>query len=98
MVSCSALDEVDIDRTIQFEGKIYKLNSEDPFTGIIYSNYSNGQREFQGQYFKGVPNGELIYYFENGSKMRQGDLKDGVPVGSWTYYNTDGSVKKIEVN
>lgn len=96
--ACSQTEEMNIDRTIQFEGKLYKLNSEDPFTGIIYNNYSNGQREFQGHYVKGVPNGKLIYFFDNGLKMREGDLKNGVPKGRWTYYNIDGSIKKIEDN
>ena len=94
--SCSEKLESHISKTVQFEGKIYLLDSDDPFTGILFNEYSNGQREYEGNYKKGVPNGILIYYFENGLKMREGILKNGSPAGRWTYYNSDGSTKEIK--
>ena len=94
--SCGKKPEIHISKTVQFEGKIYLLDSDDPFTGILFNEYSNGQREYEGSYKKGVPNGTLIYYFENGLKMREGILKNGSPVGRWTYYNSDGSIKEIK--
>ena len=81
-----------------FRIQIYLLESDNPFSGILFKNYNNGQREYEGQYIKGIPNGELIYYFENGLKMREGHLKNGIPMGRWTFYNSDGSIKKIEDN
>ena len=94
--SCGETAEVDISKTVQFEGKLYLLDSDDPFSGIIYKEYSNGQREYEGSYKKGVPNGALIYYFDNGLIMREGILKNGSPEGRWTYYNSDGSIKEIK--
>lgn len=96
MFSCSEKQEIHISKTLQFEGKIYLLNSDDPFTGILYNEYSSGQREYEGYYIKGVPNGKLTYFFENGSPMREGVLKNGSPVGRWKYYNLDGSIKEIK--
>jgi len=75
LIACGDKPEIHISKTVQFEGKIYLLNSDDPFTGILYIEYSNGQREYEGYYKKGVPNGKLTYYFDNGSKMREGVLK-----------------------
>ena len=95
-IACSEKPEIHISKTVQFEGKIYLLDSEDPFTGILFNEYSNGQHEYEGSYKKGVPNGTLIYYFENGLKMREGILKNGSPAGRWTYYNSDGSIKEIK--
>ncbi len=95
-VSCSEQQEIHFSKTIQFEGKIYLLNSDDPFTGILYNNYPSGQREYEGYYKKGQPNGKLTYFFENGIKMREGKLKDGCPVGKWTYYNQDESIKELK--
>ncbi|MBC8256349.1 MAG: hypothetical protein H8E85_03490 [Candidatus Marinimicrobia bacterium] len=95
MFSCSENQEIHISKTVQFEGKIYLLDSDDPFTGILYNEYSNGQREYEGYYKKGSPNGKLTYYFENGSIMREGVLKSGSPAGRWTYYNSNGSIKEI---
>ena len=94
-IACGEKPEVHISKTVQFEGKIYLLNSDDPFTGILFNEYSNGQREYEGYYKNGVPNGKLTYYFDYGSKMREGVLKNGSPAGRWIYYNSDGSIKEI---
>ena len=94
--SCGEKLEIHISKTVQFEGKIYLLDSDDPFTGILFNEYSNGQREYEGSYKKGVPNGTLIYYFDNGLIMREGIIKNGSPAGRWTYYNSDGSIKEIK--
>ena len=80
--------EVHISKTIQFEGKIYRLNEEEPFNGIVFNEYSDGQREYEGLYKNGKPNGNLVYWYENGSIKREGRLKNGSPIGKWTYYNS----------
>ena len=90
------MDQVPISQTIQFEGKIFLLDYEEPFSGIVFNEYPNGQREYEGKYKNGIPNGMLTYWYENGVKKREGILKNGVPVGRWTYYNSDGSVKEIK--
>ena len=94
-IACSEKPEIHISKTVQFEGKIYLLNSDDPFTGILFNEYSNGQREYEGYYKNGVPSGKLTYYFDYGSKMREGVLKNGSPAGQWIYYNSDGSINEI---
>ena len=94
--SCGEKLEIHISKTVQFEGKIYLLDSDDPFTGILFNEYANGQREYEGSYKKGVPNGTLIYYFDNGLIMREGIIKNGSPSGRWKYYNSDGSIKEIK--
>ena len=94
-IACEKQQEVDITKTIQFEGKIFKLESEKPFSGIIYNNYPEGQREYEGHYKNGIPNGLLTYWYEHGETMRKGRLKNGIPVGRWTYYNIDASIQKI---
>ena len=78
-----------------FEGKLYELNSEKPFSGMVINTYPNGLREYEGEYKDGKPNGLLIYWYNNGNKMREGKLKNGVPVGKWTTYKEDGSIQKI---
>tara|TARA_Y100000758_G_scaffold89450_1_gene61053 strand:- start:119 stop:475 length:357 start_codon:yes stop_codon:yes gene_type:complete len=94
LFSCTDLSEVDISDTIIFEGKLYKKDEQYPFTGFVYSSYSNGQLEYKGKYKNGKPNGILNYWYEDGSKMREGKLKDGNPIGRWIYYNPDGSNRK----
>ena len=83
-----------ISQTIMFEGKLYEMDAKDPFSGIVYNTYPNGQREYSGEYKKGNPNGLLIYWYKNGNKKREGQLKNGIPVGQWVTYNDDGSVQE----
>ena len=77
-----------------FEGRLYKMDSKDPFSGIVFNTYPQGLREYEGEYKDGKPNGLLMYWYENGNKMREGRLKAGTPVGRWIIYNEDGSVKE----
>jgi len=72
------------------------MEAKDPFSGILFNTYPNGQREYTGEYKDGKPNGLLVYWYENGVKKREGELKNGVPAGRWTYYNSDGSIKEIK--
>ena len=92
--SCGENSEVHNSQTIMIGGKLYKMDEKDPFTGIVYNTYPNGQREYAGEYRDGNPNGLLVYWHENGNKMREGTLKSGTPVGRWITYLEDGSVKK----
>lgn len=93
-ISCGVPEKVHISKTIQFEGRIYLLKSDDPFTGILYNNYANGKKEYEGEYEDGRPHGSLVYWYDNGIKLREGELKNGSPSGRWIYYNQDGSIKE----
>ena len=92
--SCSEKLEIHISKTIMFEGKLYKIGVEEPFSGMVYNAYPDGQREYEGEYKDGQPNGLLVYWYENGNKMREGQLKGGTPVGRWVTYKEDGSVQE----
>ena len=92
--SCTEKVEAHISTTIVFEGKLYKLEQNVPFSGKIFNTYQSGKREYEGEYSKGKPNGLLVYWYENGNKMREGKLKNGSPIGRWNYYNKDGILKK----
>ena len=92
--SCGEKPEVHISQTIMFEGKLYEMDAKDPFSGIVYNTYPNGQREYAGEYKDGEPNGFLAYWYENGNKKREGELKSGTPLGRWTIYKDDGSIKE----
>ena len=48
--SCSEKPEVNISQTIMFGGKLYMMDSKDPFSGIVYNAYLSGQREYAGRY------------------------------------------------
>ena len=33
-----------------FEGKLYELNSDKPFSGMVFNTYPSGSREYEGDY------------------------------------------------
>ena len=94
--SCGEKLEIHISKTIMFEGRLYQMDVEEPFSGLVYNTYPNGQREYEGKYKGGKPNGLLVGWYKNGNKMREGKLKDGIPVGRWINYKEDGSVKETK--
>ena len=93
--SCGDKVEVHISQTIMFEGRLYKMDSKDPFSGIVYNTYPDGLREYEGEYKDGKPNGLLTYWYNNGNIMREGRLEDGMPVRRWITYKEDGTVQNI---
>ena len=42
--------ELHISNTVMFSGKLYKIDENKPFNGIVYNTYPNGQREYAGEY------------------------------------------------
>ena len=93
--SCGEKVEVHISKTIMFEGKLYEIDENEPFSGVVFNTYlDGGNREYEGMYSDGKPNGLLVYWYNNGNKMREGKLKDGMPVGRWITYTEDGSVQE----
>tara|TARA_B100000131_G_scaffold313736_1_gene349504 strand:- start:142 stop:477 length:336 start_codon:yes stop_codon:yes gene_type:complete len=92
--SCSEKLNIDFVDTIMFEGKLYELNSDVPISGKVFNMYSNGFKEYEGEYIDGKPHGNLIYWYDTGVKMREGKLNNGVPIGIWSYYNKFGVLEK----
>ena len=94
LYGCGENQNVHLSDTVIFEGKLYKMDSEKPFSGLVYNTYSNGKREYEGEYKHGKPNGLLLYWYEDGALMRKGKLKNGSPIGLWKYYYRDGTIEK----
>ena len=78
-----------------FESNLYKIDEDIPFSGMVFNTYSNGNKEYEGEYKNGKPNGTLTYWYENGNKMRYGQLNSGVPIGKWVYYDDEGKIQKV---
>ena len=50
--SCTKSDnlEVHISKTIIFEGRLYQMDVESPFSGKVFNTYASGKREYEGKY------------------------------------------------
>ena len=69
--------KLDINNLIDRGGVMYAPNDDKPFTGIVFDFYENGEKELDGNYRKGLMNGEWTYYHENGQIHGEGRFIDG---------------------
>ena len=77
IVGCGSDSILDINNLIDRGGLMYAPNDVEPFTGIVFDFYENGEKELDGNYRKGLMNGEWTYYHENGQIREQGRFIDG---------------------
>ena len=94
----------DINNLIDRGGLKYAPNDDEPYTGIVFDFYKNGEKKLDGNYRKGLMNGEWTYYHENGQIYVQGRFIDGdgsnlselsgIPfngrTGRWTSWHENG--------
>ena len=67
----------DINNLIDRGGLKYAPNDDEPYTGKVFDFYENGEKELDGNYRKGLMNGEWTYYHENGQIRAQGRFING---------------------
>ena len=49
-------------------------SSNEPLSGIVFFNYSSGQRAYEREYIDGLLNGRSVSYHENGQKSSEGSF------------------------
>ena len=87
---------------LQKRGKVgsqltYIPNQDAPFTGKAVSFYSNGEKEWEGNYKDGKLEGFTKWWYENGQKGMEGNWRDGKKEGLWTDWYENGQ-KQVERN
>ena len=78
--SCGEKPEINISKTIMFEGQLYEMDKEEPFSGLVYNTYPDGQREYEGQYKDGDFSGQGTYTHASGDILK-GEWSNGQPNG-----------------
>ncbi len=84
-------------RTVERAGLYYKVNSQEPFTGIIEEYYKDGQKKEEESYKDGIPNGKVVKYYESGQKKYEGGIKYESLAGKITKWYKNGQ-KEYEKN
>jgi antitoxin component YwqK of YwqJK toxin-antitoxin module len=75
----------------------YEVNSEVGYTGKYVEWWSNGQKEYEGNFKDGIEGGFSTSWYENGQKRYEGNYKDGELDGLWTSWYENGQ-KRYEEN
>ena len=76
-----------------YGGRYFLKGTDQPYTGILYGRYDNGELMTMQEYKNGVGNGIWIQFNPDGSLAERGTYVDNKVEGPVTLYWEDGSVK-----
>lgn len=79
---------------LEYEDDLLSLDGE-PFTGIVYSEYSNKQLESEELYENGLPNGLCRTWHENGQLKQEWFADRGRATGIRAEWHDNGRLKSI---
>ena len=74
-------------------GDIYHYNGE-PFTGILYENFPNGNLKYEIECKNGYPEGVQRHYYPNGQLWEEGFLKYNQDYGPFRQWDEGGNLIK----
>ena len=104
VTSCSLNKEVDMDELVSREGVVYKINSQEPFTGTVKRKYNRGasrypeypyaEEEQIAQFKNGKPNGSFVEKNKKGRIVLKTNLKDGRIDGRYESYHDNGQISQ----
>ena len=76
------------------EGAIYSTPVDKKTEKLAHGHsawwYSNGQKQSEGNFRLGVPNGTFVWWHPNGQKQAQGEYADGKQSGRWVWWHANG--------
>ena len=85
IVGCSK-EPINYETTlIERDGVFYTNDTNEPYSGPVFSLYDDGKKKEEGTYKDGKEDGLWSYWYENGKKEQEGTFKDGEKDGKWTY-------------
>ena len=92
--SNQAFDTIDKKNTERKGIVIYKLGSNEPFTGVVIGYYDNGNKAEITTLKEGRRNGAWSQWWNNGKKKEEMNYKDGKVEGLWTIWWKNGQKRQ----
>lgn len=75
-------------------GSIYsQRGATDPFTGVLYGRYANGNYLSMQEYDRGIGNGRWMNYYEDGTVQEIGTYRDNRTEGPIRQYYANGNLR-----
>ncbi|MFC1745362.1 TraB/GumN family protein [Candidatus Riflebacteria bacterium] len=90
---CGSTRREPIYRYNKRNGLVYIENEQTPFTGIAFTEYSNGKLNAEQSYKNGELNGIRKQWYENEQLKLEGDYKDGKAEGIWKFWYDNGKLE-----
>jgi len=73
--------------------RYYARGEEEPFTGVLFAKYDNGNYSSWQEFEDGVGQGKWINYYENGNYKEIGTYKQNLVEGPIKKYYKNGSLR-----
>lgn len=75
-------------------GSIYfKKGETEPFTGVLFGKYDNGNYLTLQEYEEGIGNGKWVNYYKDGTLKEVGTYRDNLVEGPILQYHPNGNLK-----
>lgn len=76
------------------DGMLVRLSSSnEPLSGIVFYNFSNGQLAYEREYINGLLHGRSVSYHENGQKSSEGSLQKDQLHGEVRAWDANGNLE-----
>jgi antitoxin component YwqK of YwqJK toxin-antitoxin module len=108
LIGWSNIKEVNADNIVTRNDISYEVNSDKPFTGVVFANYkkepqlipsmenkTEPKKEYATQFKDGLKNGRDTSYYRNGQIYSEGNYTKGNYDGEWKEYLENGQVHII---
>ena len=76
------------------EGRRYLPKTKIPFLGLVYSEYPNGQVEFEGPLESGLQHGFWVWWYPTGEKKSEITFSNHLKHGQWRSYFKSGYLQE----
>lgn len=76
------------------DGMLVRLSSSnEPLSGIVFYNFSNGQLAYEREYINGLLHGRSVSYHENGQKSSEGSFQRDQLHGEVKAWDANGNLE-----
>ena len=81
---------VNINVLIEYDGKMYKPDENEPYTGKVFDEWENWQTKEEGLYRDGHKSGLWKSWDENEQLIAKGIYRDNLKHGVWIEWHING--------
>ena len=80
------------------DGMLVRLSSSnEPLSGIVFYNFSNGQLAYEREYMNGLLHGRSVSYHENGQKSSEGSFQRDQLHGEVKAWDANGNLENNRI-
>ena len=96
VVGCSSPEPINFNEVLNLRDQtFYTKDTNQPYTGPVFSIRSDGSKESEGNLKDGKLDGEWIEYYSSGQILIKENYKNGVKDGSYSFWYENGN-KRVE--